>query len=259
MLYGESIFETLRTFQGEAVDLRLHLDRMAASWNKLLLSRKPLPKECFVSDVATVLAQCAGEGELYLRLMATPGAVQAAETPRRLVIAKPLDASYVDHSAMQIGFRPLLSATHCSDAQGAKVSSYLPNILAIRRGRAEGLDEVGFVNAEGQVIEGAFSNLFVIKKGVIFTPPLSAGALGGITRGYVFLIASHLRKACKERSLFPCDFYQADACFLTSALRGICRVERVDAYRLPAAAPGDLIWQLRQTYLQMHSRVSTPL
>ena len=224
-LYGDGLFEVLRTWRRSAVDLDLHLDRMTAAAVELHLA---VDRVAIGRMVAEVIA--ASEGELRLRIVVTRGAggvaVRFADVRggRTIVIGEPLGALPGSISAAVVDW-PLARrrVEH-------KTLAYLDHLIAKELAAEAGADEALRLGPDGDVVEGATSNLFVVRGGAVATPPL-AGVLPGITRGHVVRTCAELGIAVSERALMLAEVRAAEEIFVTSAVRGVVAVTRLDDER----------------------------
>jgi branched-chain amino acid aminotransferase len=133
-------------------------------------------------------------------------------------------------------------------AAGAKVTNYLESVLAVREAKAQGAQEALIVDGRGEVVEGATSNVFVAKGGRLATPPEDAGILSGITRAYVLEAAAKAGIAVDQLRLRPEALYDADEVFVTSSIREVLPVVRVDGRVIGTGAPGPLARILHRAF-----------
>jgi branched-chain amino acid aminotransferase len=173
-----------------------------------------------------------------------------ATHPLRVIFVEPLRAPARDAYAR--GIRAALVATRrvsdATDAAGAKLANYLPNLLAFRQAKALGASEALIVDMRGRVVEGASSNVFVVKGGLLVTPPESTGLLPGITRAHVLDVARLLGVRAEERDLHPDDLYLADEAFVTSSIREIMPLIQVDARAVGSGLPGEVTRALHRAF-----------
>jgi branched-chain amino acid aminotransferase len=225
-LYGDGLFEILRTWRRVAVDLDLHLDRMTAAAVQLHLA---VDRVAIARMVADVIA--ASEGEVRIRVVVTRGiggvAVRFADVRdgRTIVIGEPLGAPPTAISAAIVDY-PLARRR-----LEHKTLAYLDHLIAKELAAEAGADEALRLGPDGDVVEGATSNLFVVRGGTIATPPL-AGVLPGITRGHVLRTCGELGIAVSERPLMLAEVRAAEEIFVTSAVRGVVAVTRLDDVHL---------------------------
>jgi branched-chain amino acid aminotransferase len=253
-LFGDSVFEVLRTYDGKPFELGAHLERLARSARGMGIAM-PIDARRFAREVERGLAKAANP-ESYVRIVLTRGEgplhidPRTAEGPRRVILVSPLldlpselYAHGVELMTVRFG-----RATDHSRAEGAKVSAYVSNMLAFWDARDRGGYEALMVADDGHVSEGNSSNVFIVRGGAILTPPLSLGILPGITRGLVQRIAAELGVGFEEAMLFASDFERADEAFLTSSLREVVPVVRIDGRKIGDGLPGTLTLRLLDAY-----------
>jgi branched-chain amino acid aminotransferase len=120
----------------------------------------------------------------------------------------------------------------------AKTGNYMNNVLALHEANAAGADDAVMLNERGEVAEGSTSNVYAVRGGALATPPLDAGILKGTTRTRILALARADGIRVEERALLPDDLRRADEAFLSSSVRGILPVTRVDGRPLGSGAPG---------------------
>lgn len=245
-LYGDSIFETIRTYAGEPFELEAHAARLAWSAERVGLTL-PLGAAALCEEVRRLLSEIrarGASGDHAVRVMVTrgegpmgldPTSVRAA---RRVAFFEPVlgppPQAYADGVSVitYATFRP-------SDAaRGAKVGNYLESILAIREARAANAHEALIVDGAGAVLEGTTSNVFAIKDGVLCTPPETLTILPGITRRAVLAAAPDAGLVSREVMLTKADLLAAEEVFLTSTIREVLPVVRVDGAAIGLGTPG---------------------
>ncbi|MCB9707621.1 MAG: aminotransferase class IV [Myxococcales bacterium] len=256
-LYGDSAFEVLRTYQGRPFKGPEHLRRLLSSCTRLLIEC-PVSLDILAEEMHAAL-EYAGNAESYIRIIVTRGSgpvlldLRTAQHPTRVIIVLPLppqpSAMYQD--GVEISLVASSRATDGSRAVGAKASNYQPNMLALHEAKKRGAYESVFVGLHGEVSEGASSNLFVVREGTIVTPPIRAGILEGITRRCAIDLARSLDHAVIETALFPSDLYGADEIFITSTLREIVPVVRVDGEPIGRGHPGSITQKVIRAFRSM--------
>ena len=231
-LYGDSVYEVLRTFGLVPHALDEHLDRLEGSARRIGMATPP--RAGIEAALARTIA-ATGLPECYLRIIVTRGAgplnldPAAADGPRLVILALPLvlpDAAlYRDGASVAIvGAR--------RNAPGAldpmvKSGNYLNSVLAVAEARRAGAYEALMCDAVGRIAEGASSNLFVVRGARLATPPLSVGLLEGITRRHTIRLARSLGLPVDEVGLWPQDLLGAGEAFITSSVRGLMPIVRV--------------------------------
>lgn len=245
-LYGDAVFEALRTFGRRPDALDLHLARLQRSCDivgiQLGVPLDVIAGEVFEAIERLVAAEAASEA--YIRIMVSRGsrpdglAPRGAESPLRVLLVRPLVPPPLDR-VHEISLRSCVAQPSALWA-GAKPSAYLNNLLAIDQAQRAGADDALLLGAQGELLEGATSSLFLVNpKGEVLTPPVSLGILPGITRDRVIACAARAGYTIRERLLTIHDAYRACEIFMTSSVRGIVSVNSVDSVRLSGeSCPG---------------------
>jgi len=253
-LFGDGLFEVLRTWKRAAVDLALHLDRLSASAIELHMA---IDRAAITRAVDEVIR--ATEGEQRLRIVVTRGhggvGVRFADVRggHTIVIAEPLalPEGVAEISAAVIDF-PLASRAH----HAHKTLAYLDHLIAKELAAEAGAEEAFRCGVDGAIVEGATSNIFIRAGETIVTPP-TLGILPGITRGHVLACCGELRLAVAERSLTREMLAAADEIFVTSAVRGIAAVTRLDGRSLGNGV-GVVTKELARAYAERMMRATMP-
>lgn len=230
-LLGDSIFETFRTYQGRAHALDRHLARLARSAAALGIDL-PVDAHTLRAEVAALLdaAGAADGAERRVRMIITRGDVAGLgdDGPaRRVLVAAPFGGHPEPYYREGVA---ICAVAGGRAFPGAKAGSYLVSVLATREAKARGAHEAVFVH-EGQVLEGATSNVFAVVAGVLRTP--DAGVLAGITRGIVVELAAAYGIAHEVGPLPESALRRASEIFLTSATRALMPVRALDDVRIP--------------------------
>ena len=259
-LYGDSVYEVVRTYAGRPFALDEHLRRLERSAERIGMEL-PVSIETLVEEVEAALA-AAANAESYLRIVVTRGAGEMgldpslAEDPVRLVIVRALvthDARLYVAGAKVALVLPFRAPTEPTPAGNPKTGNYLLNVLAVAEAKRRGAHEALLVDREGHVLEGASSNVFVVKAGGIVTPPLIEGILEGITRHHVLALARDLGIETRQATLVPADLLAADEVFITSTIREVVPVTDVDGAQIAGGQPGPVTRRLMANF---HTRVS---
>ncbi len=253
LLYGDGVFEGIRFYHGRPFLLAEHLTRLADSARAIAL-RLPRPLVEIADIVHAVVTAYPGPAG-YLRLIITrgPGPLgidpTPCQTPNLIVIAAPL--ALVDEARRQRGVRLVTAATRRLGPDGLdpriKSLNYLNAVLARLEAHHAGADEAVLLNARGHLAEGTADNLFLARDGVLLTPPVTDGALAGITRSLLLTLAAELGIPAREQSLAPYDLYTADECLLTGTGAELIPVREVDGRSLPHC-PGPLTTRLMAAF-----------
>jgi branched-chain amino acid aminotransferase len=245
-LYGDSVFETLRTYGGRPFALDRHLARLARSAERVFIEL-PVSVEQLGREVQSAIVG-AGNAESFVRLTVTRGVGETlgldpglARHATRVVIVTPLTSpppqTYLEGVAV-VSYRTERVTDH-SVAAGAKIGNYLTAVLATRAARAAGAYEALIVDGRGCVVEGATSNVFaVLGDGTLLTPPEEDGILLGITRETLLELAIEQKLSVRYESL-PLEELAASAeVFVCSSIREVVPVVRIDGRRVGGGRPG---------------------
>jgi branched-chain amino acid aminotransferase len=256
-LYGDAVFEVLRTYGGRPFALDEHLARLRRSAERVFIVL-PLDDATLAREVNDALVAARGDAsrESYVRIVVTRGSgplsldPDTATHPLRVILVEPVVPPPRDAYLHGIALASVSTRRAVDDtaASGAKVTNYLANLLALRDARARGAQEALVVDPRGHVVEGASSNVFVVTAGRVATPPESAGILVGITRAQMLRAARELGVPVDERELLPDDVYGADEVFITSSIRELLPVVRVDGRTIGSGAPGPIARALHRRF-----------
>ncbi|MGB3051062.1 MAG: aminotransferase class IV [Polyangiales bacterium] len=255
-LYGDSVFEVFRTYAGIPFAETEHLERLTRSAARLMIPM-PVSIETLSSEVRATL-DAAGEGDWYVRVIVTRGTgpltydPTTARGPLRVIIVAPVSVPPAEHYERGVAVA-LLEASRPTDdarASGAKASNYLANLLAVHEAMQKGAQEALMLGRDGQILEGASSNLFIVKDGKVRTPEPQPGILVGITRATVMAAAAQEGIEVEEGEVRPDDLFGADEAFLTSSIREVMPVVFADGRTIGSGTPGPLTKRLHAGYLR---------
>jgi len=274
-LYGDSVYEVVRTYGGRPFELDAHLARLAHSAERIGLVMA-WDASRTAAELQRTLAAARGDdppdpeaapwnvGERYARIIMTRGAGELgldpalAVDPKAILIVRPLSGpparAYRDGVAVAI-----VGVEHVSPQAvdpTAKTGNYLSHVLAIREARAAGAYEALMLDRDGFVTEGTTSNVFAARGATVVTPPLAVGILEGVTRGLVLALARALGVPAREERLRPGDLEAADEIFITSSVREIVPVTRLGKRPVGAGRPGPLTARLHAAFRERAGRVS---
>src|SRR5690349_4483774 len=221
LLYGDGIFEGIRAYNGRVFKLREHIDRLFCSARSILLNIPLSHAQVMAAVVDTCLQNKIRDG--YIRLVITRGIgtlglnPNSCKRPSVIIIADKIQLYPPElyRRGMEIITVPTVRNLHSALNPAIKSLNYLNNILAKIEANNAGCEEAIMLNAEGYVAECTADNIFIVKDNKVFTPPLSAGALYGITRQVVIELAEESGLAVAEPNLTRYDLFNADECFLT--------------------------------------------
>lgn len=253
LLYGDGVFEGLRFYSGKIFRLQEHLERLVYSMRALAL---PLPVELDQIKQAlyeTVSAFNGNNG--YLRLIITRGKgalgidPRSCEHPTLFIIADQL--SMISEEIRTHGARLIIASTRRLSTDGLdpriKSLNYLNHIMGRMEANHANADEAVLLNSAGRVAEGTADNIFVVKAGRLLTPPVTEGALQGITRDTLLELAASAKIPSAEEHLAPYDLYTADECFLTGTGAELIPVREIDG-RPVGSCPGPVFNELSDRF-----------
>ena len=251
-LYGDSVFETLRTYGGRPHALDLHLDRLRLSASRVVMELEA-SDETLRRQLETLL-QRMGDGESYIRLIVTRGdgefglAPDLASDQRGVILARPL----VEHpSSFWAHGVEAVSVSESQRRRGkriAKTGNYLNNLLALDAARRANAHEALRFDADDQLTEGSTSNVFVVRDGVLWTPDLAAGVLPGITRQLILQSARALGVPVREEAIARQALDDAEEIMISSTLRELVAVVALDGRPIADGRPGALCQRLHRYY-----------
>lgn len=265
LLYGDGVFEGIRAYNGRVFKLKEHIDRLFCSAKAILLDIPMSPAELMQATVETCRKNKLRDA--YIRLVVTRGVGNLGLNPRSckkptiIIIAGKIQVYPPELYAkgMDIVTVPTTRNLHSALNPAIKSLNYLNNILAKIEANNAGVEEAVMLNAEGYVAEGTADNLFIIRNGALFTPPLSAGALYGITRGTVMELATAAGLKVSEPNLTRYDLFNADECFLTGSGAEIMPVVKIDGRVIGNGKPGTWTKKLVADYRALTNATGEPI
>lgn len=252
-LYGDGIYETMRSYGGHVFALDRHLARLARSGSGVRLALPP-PGELRAAIAATIRAN--GDADAVVRLTITRGRLarrldlSSAGAPSVLVTFDPIDPR--DDEKRHAGIRVIRSrylrfSSH--PLAGIKSTNYQISLFARNEAREAGAQEVLVPNETGDIVEAAAANVFLVEDGRIVTPPLGSGILGGVTREVVLERIAARGWTVAEETLAPARIDAADELFLSGTTIQVAPVIRVDDRPVGDGAPGPVARRLLADYL----------
>ncbi|MEY4385280.1 MAG: hypothetical protein RLY20_563 [Verrucomicrobiota bacterium] len=254
LLYGDGIFEGIRIYHGRVFKLKEHIDRLFYSAKAILLNIPMSHAELMRATVETCRKNKLRDG--YIRLVVTRGVGNLGLNPNKCKVASVIiiadkiqlyPREYYENG-LTIVTVPTTRNLHSAVNPAIKSLNYLNNILAKIEANNAGCEEAIMLNAEGYVAECTGDNVFIIKNGELLTPPLSAGALYGITRGTVMDLAREAGIKVSEPTLTRYDLFNADECFLTGTGAEIVSVVKIDGRVIGSGKPGSITRMLEGKY-----------
>ena len=254
LLYGDGVFEGLRSYSGRVFRLNAHLDRLWASARAICLEI-PMSKDRMKQAVLDTLAANDLE-DGYIRLVVTRGSgtlgldPNKCSNPQIIIIADTISLypkEYYEH-----GLRIVTAATQriqtAALSPRIKSLNYLNNIMAKLEGLQAGCVEALMLNHKGEVAECTGDNVFVVRSERLLTPPPDAGILEGITRAAVIELAEKEGIDCRETTLTRHDLYTAEECFLTGTAAEVIPVVEIDGRTVGEGTPGSITRKLKDRF-----------
>ena len=265
LLYGDGIFEGIRFYNGRVFRLEEHLDRLWDSARSICLEIPTSRAEMTEALLETIRRNDLREG--YIRQIVTRGVGNLGLNPtqckRPSVIIIATTIALYPKEVCEKGLTVITCATRRTGAAAlnpaVKSLNYLNNVMARIEANLAGADEALMLNEAGNVAECTADNVFVIKKGQIFTPPISAGALRGITRSVVFDVAAELGLKVIETDVTRHDVFIADECFLTGTAAEVIPVVKADGRTIGAGKPGSITMRIIERFREMTRETGTPI
>ena len=254
-LYGEGIYETLRTYHRRPFLYERHMRRLRRS-AKMIELPLPFTDDELAAQVRDTQALAKIDGEVYIRVLVTRGIgdlsydLKATPKPSIVIIVKP----HVDPppGVYDAGVRVVIVdvvRNHPDSVNPMIKSNNLMNSAlamqeALRTDAFEGLMR----NYRGELTEFTTANLFIVKRGVALTPPLEAGLLPGITREFLFDVGKDVGVDVREQALRDDDLFSADEAFLTSTTREAVPIVTVNDRTIGGGRPGPVTWKLLEEF-----------
>jgi branched-chain amino acid aminotransferase len=256
LLYGDGVFEGIRVYNSRIFELNAHIKRLYESAKAIRLE-VPMEKKRLISAVEKT-AEANGVIDGYIRLVVTRGVGTlglnpfVCENSRIFIIAD--NIQLYPEELYEKGMR-VISATTVRNHPLAlppqvKSLNYLNNILAKIEALDNNVPEAVMYNHEGYVAEATGDNVFIVRNGVIYTPPVEAGSLEGITRAVVIRLAKKEKLAVVEKNLTKVDLYICDEFFLTGTAAEVIGVVEIDGRIIGDGKPGPITKLLRKNFFK---------
>ena len=265
LLYGDGVFEGIRFYNGRVFRLEEHLQRLWDSARSICLDVPISRAEMTEALLETIRKNDMREG--YIRLLLTRGVgnlgLNPAQCKKPSVIIIAAAIALYPKEMYEKGLSVVTCATRRTNPASlnpaVKSLNYLNNVMARIEANLAGADEALMLNDQGNVAECTADNVFVIKNGQIFTPPISAGALRGITRAVAFEIAAEIGIRITETDITRHDVFVADECFLTGTAAEVIPVIRADGRSIGAGKPGPISTRMIARFREITREGGTPI
>ncbi|MEH7282461.1 branched-chain-amino-acid transaminase [Bacillus toyonensis] len=256
-LYGDGVFEGIRSYGGNVFCLKEHVKRLYESAKSILLTI-PMPVEEMEEAVLQTL-QKNEYADAYIRLIVSRGKGDLGLDPRScvkpsvIIIAEQLKLFPQEFYDNGLSVVSVASRRNTPDALDPRIKSmnYLNNVLVKIEAAQAGVLEVLMLNQQGYVCEGSGDNVFIVKDGKVLTPPSYLGALEGITRNSVIELCERLNISYEERPFTRHDVYVADEVFLTGTAAELIPVVKVDSREIGDGKPGSVTKRLTEEFKKL--------
>lgn len=253
-LYGDGIFEGIRIYNGNIFKCKEHLERLYDSARSIMLDI-PLSFD----DMEKALIDSVNKNELqngYIRLVVSRGTGNLGLDPRRcpkpnvVIIVEQLSLYQEEDYVNGLKIVSVSTRRNVPDALNPKIKSlnYLNNIMVKIQANLAGVGEALMLNSQGFVAEGSGDNIFIVKKGIVTTPPSYIGALEGITRAAIMDICQEVGYPLKEEPFTLHDVYVADEVFMTGTAAEVIAVREVDARIIGSGKAGPITTHLLEEF-----------
>lgn len=265
LLYGDGVFEGIRFYNHRVFRLEEHIRRLYDSAKSILLTIPLTPQEMIAATCATIRANGLIDG--YIRLVITRGVGPMGLSPYKcpkasvIIIVDTISLYSEEAYANGLTMATCSSRRPSHDILSPQVKSlnYLNNVMAKVEALQAGAEEGLILNDLGLVAECTGDNVFVIRDGFITTPPITAGALPGITRAAVIDIAKELGIPLAERDLSRHDIYTCDECFLTGTAAEVIAATKLDQRVLGTGKPGPITQKIIARFREIVGTTGTPV
>lgn len=266
VLYGDGVFEGIRAYNGRVFRCKEHIDRLYDSAKAIALEIGMTKQEMTKALLQTLAINKLDDA--YIRLVVTRGAGDLGldpancSSPTVFIIADKI--SLYPETLYKNGLEIITVSTrrNSPDALSPNIKSlnYLNNIMAKMEAKRAGVLEAVMLNREGYVAECTGDNIFIIKNGIVFTPPASAGALKGVTRNTsIELLKNKLKLDVREVLITPYDLYTADECFLTGTAAEVIPVVKIDGRTIGEGKPGKVFEKLLKEFKVLTRSTGEPI
>jgi branched-chain amino acid aminotransferase len=261
MTLSDGLFETMRAHDGVAFRLDRHLARLGGGLDRLSISAPATLRDWVLGALADAHQRASAGAVASVRLTVTRGPGPGGLTPPRdpaptvIITINPMPA--FPASTYEKGLTAVVATgrrNERAESTGLKTLAYTDAVIALLAAQRAGADEALFLDTEGHCSEATASNLFVFTGDALLTPPVSCGALPGITRATVIELAAALGVPTVERAFGVEVLLAAREAFLTSSLRGIAPLVRLDASRLGDGHPGPCTRDIARAYAALVAR-----
>ena len=265
-VYGEGVYETMRTYNRVPFLYDRHLRRLRQSAGRILLD-VPFSDEAMLTWIDQTVDAAGDLREAYVRVLHTRGVgdlsydLHSTPKPTTVIIVKPFDAypARVYDAGIRLALVDMLRNHPRSVNPIIKSNNLMNNALAMQMAYRSGAEEALMCNYRGELTECSQSNVFLVRHGAVLTPPSEAGLLEGITRAFLFELGREHGVDVREETLYPKDLDTADEMFITSTTRELSPVVSIDGRVVGSGKPGPLTKTLTALYQQRAEELTRAL
>src|SRR5450432_5168 len=265
LLYGDGVFEGIRFYNGRVFRLAEHMERLWDSARSICINIPLSRPEMDAALLETIRRNNLRDG--YVRLIVTRGVgnlglnpIQCKQPSVIIIVATiALYAEEVYRKGLTVVTVPTRRMGAATLNPAIKSLNYLNNVLARIEANLSRADEALMLNDAGNVAECTADNVFIVKRGQIMTPPITAGALRGITRSVVFYIAAEIGIKISEPEITRHDVYIADEAFLTGTAAEVISMINVDGRIIGTGKPGPITTRIIARFRELTRETGTPI
>lgn len=265
LLYGDGVFEGIRFYNGRVFRLDEHIDRLFDSARAIALNIGLEKSAVIEATLETIRQNNLQDG--YIRLVVTRGVGDLGLNPMlcpkasMFIIASKITLYSADkyENGLDVVTCSTRRIPHGALSPMVKSLNYLNNVMAKIEAQNAGAGEGLMLNEQGFVSECTGDNIFIIKNGVISTPPIAAGALAGVTRAVVFELAAELGIPIREPMMTRYDIFTADECFLTGTAAEVIPAVKLDTRLIGDGKPGPITQRLIGRFRELTASTGTPI
>jgi len=259
-LYGDSVYEVVRTYDRSIFAFEEHMDRLEQSASRLGIA---LPERDWLCLQVDATIRATDSTDCYCRMIVTrgPGPLTldptTARTPTTVIIAKPYEPfpDWTYEEGVKVLVPSIRRTSRASLDPAIKSGNYLNSVLALGEAKAGGYFDALMLDDKGFVTEATTSNVFIARRGTLFTPALEYGLLAGVTRGLLFEVCREAGIACEQKEISLNELLSADEVMLTSTLREVQPVVRVNGNPIADGRPGPVSARLRALFREHVTRL----
>ncbi len=254
-LLGDGIYETVKIYSGKPFLIDEHIIRLQRSASLIKMDLKQIPYN--IKEEVQKTVRKAGDKDFIVRIIVTRGSGDLFSdpfilTPNFVILVR--EPPSIPADIHNKGTEIIIASVRRNPVQSLnpkiKTGSHLNEVLAALEAHEKGAFEALLLTIDGKVAECSSSNIFIVKRGKIITPPLPTGILDGITRHYIIKLAKDAGITIDEKDFYPNELYSADECFITSTVKEIMPIIRIDGEIIGNGKRGELTERLQKLFMK---------